>query len=77
MKKSYKVAGASAVLLGLFALAISPVVQPPFPDDENGPGGNIVTFQPPFPDDENGPGGNIIAHSFPFPDDSVGGNINS
>lgn len=73
MKRSYKVAGVSAVLLGLFTLAISPIVQPPFPPDD-GPGGNISLFQPPFPPDD-GPGGNIIAHSFPFPDDSAGGNI--
>jgi hypothetical protein len=61
MKNNYKVAGAISVLLGVLALAVSPVMPgpPPFPDD--GSGGNIAS--------------NLVPGPMPFPDDGAGGNI--
>lgn len=66
MNKTYKLAGAIAMLLGLAVMAISPVLPgPPLPFPDDGPGGNIAAHSPllpgpplPFPDD--GPGGNLV-----------------
>lgn len=71
MKKANKFAAVIATILGLVALAISPVGPAPFPDDSAG--SNIAVGPAPFPDDSAG--GNLKVGPAPFPDDSAGGNL--
>lgn len=61
MKKTYKLAGAIAMLLGLAVMAVSPLLPgPPLPFPDDGPGGNIVAQGPPLPFPDDGPGGNLV-----------------